>query len=267
MMGDEMKTTGPAIQLRILLTSAMAMAWTLLLSGCPGDESADMARQISGGGGRQAPGGSSGGGTPAKTPGAETETLPAGGGEKVEPAKESEEAVEETTTMIEVEILNKEIKAPYPEYDKEGFYDVMVEVLAPKDPESGLSYGTRVWKIIMLDKAGVEVASMEKQIKVPDHKPGTLRFNAVYALGMPDTIQFHLSDKTAASSAATDTKDGKGGREGGEEGGSGLGRGRGGSGGGEGEGEGEGGGGEEESGGSEGGGEGNEEIEGGDGEV
>ena len=235
------------------LALCLAICAAALISGCPGDESSDMAKAISGGGGRPAPGGSSGGGgSTEKAPDSENAAVQRGkrGAEEAAPEGEETEAVK--TTKVEVEILSQEVKAPYPEYEDEGLYDVMVEVLAPKDPETDLSFGTRVWKIVLLGKDGTEVASMEKQLKVPDHKPGTLRFNGVYALARPETVEFHLSDKKAAVAGASETKEGEGGREG-EEGGGGPGRGRGG-----------GGSGEEEGGGAEGGGaEGGGEEEGG----
>jgi len=97
----------------------------------------------------------------------------------------------ELVENVTVEVV--EVKAPYPEFDGEGRYDVRVTCLL-KDYEEA-----QVYRIVALDAEGNEVGSQDKHLKLPLKKARTFDFNEFYCTHMPVSIAFYRTDKEAVA--------------------------------------------------------------------
>jgi hypothetical protein len=144
---------------------------------------------------------SSNNGTPAKPAdrAAAAETPGMATGTEAEEQAEETEAPELVENVI---IEDVEVKAPYPEFDGEGRYDVKVTCLLKQYEDA------QVYQIVALDDEGNEVGSQDKHLKLPIKKARTFDFNEFYCTHMPTTIAFYRTDKEAV--AANEGEEGGG---------------------------------------------------------
>lgn len=111
-----------------------------------------------------------------------------------------DEATEVVLVPVENLIIeNVDVKAPYPEYDGEGRYDVKVHVMTEEYAEP------QVYRIVALDEEGNEVGSQEKHLKLPQKKARSFNFNGFYCTHMPTTVAFYVTNKQAVASTGGGT--------------------------------------------------------------
>jgi hypothetical protein len=129
------------------------------------------------------------------------DSKPAGEIPAMATAGESGEQAEETAEPVLVEnviIESVEVKAPYPEFDGEGRYDVKVTLLLKEYEEA------QVYRIVAVDEEGTEVGSQDKHLKLPLKKARTFDFNEFYCTHMPSTIAFYRTDKEAVAAGESE---------------------------------------------------------------
>lgn len=187
--------------LSVWLVSVAALA---VLSSC-NDDSADMARQISGGGGgaprtpsKTPAGGDTAGGARGDKPGLPGKEGEAGadkgkpgmpGDEAAAGEKGKEEA--EGVPQPDFELKVMEIKAPAPMFEDAGRYDIRIEVTLNENIEA------KVWKIVAVDADGKEVGSDQALLTFPLGKPTPLAFNDMYCMKKPSDVKLIFTGKDA----------------------------------------------------------------------
>lgn len=171
----------------MLLSALVIGGLSLLTVGCNDHSEQDMMQQMI------ASGNNSGNQTskpPAKGVAGEKPAIP-GAENPAQSGDETEAAPEEPIDNVIVESV--EVKAPYPEFDGEGRYDVRVSVLLKEFEDA------QVYRIAALDAEGNEVGSQEKHLKLPLKKARSFDFNEFYCTHMPTTVAFYRTDLTAVA--------------------------------------------------------------------
>lgn len=194
----------------VLLAGLAAMS-----TGCK-DESADITQQI------QARGSNRTGNTPgnftddraAKAPesGAEAAKpgrpeLPGKPGLPAKPDAGTEAAAgeapadaeaEDAEKGPEVEVAMKNLKAPYPRFDKAGYYDFDLEVTAKESIEP------KVWEIVAVDEEGNTLGSQKQMMVLILNRPKTFAFRSFYCSRMPSDVKLVFTGKDAIKAEASD---------------------------------------------------------------
>jgi hypothetical protein len=101
----------------------------------------------------------------------------------------------ELVLVEDLVIERVDVRAPYPEFDGEGRYEVTVFVMTEVYAEP------QVYRIVALDEEGNEVGSQEKHLKLPQKKARSINFNGFYCTHMPFTVEFYLTGKQAVAAS------------------------------------------------------------------
>ena len=192
-----------ALTLLVLLAGV-----TLVSTGCDDGGEADMYAQISAGGGRSgsspasrsnsnadtssqqttpAPGGGLAGGETSGLP-----TLPGETGEG-EGGGEGEEVDGDLTLVQGIEIIELEVKAPYPDFTGADRYNIKV-TLVTEDPIE-----PQVFSVWAIGEDGEVVAKQERDLRLPRKKAGTIHFDDWWCKSIPVALEFHTTDTEATS--------------------------------------------------------------------
>jgi len=169
----------------VLLSALAFCGIALFATGCKDNSEQEMMQQMMARGNQP-------GGEPAKASDrsmAGSNPAMAGSEGSEQTSDEGEAAPEEPIDNVIIESV--EVKAPYPEFDGEGRYDVRVSVLLKEFEDA------QVYRIAAMDADGNEVGSQEKHLKLPLKKARTFDFNEFYCTHMPTTLAFYRTDKEA----------------------------------------------------------------------
>ena len=179
------RTVGAA-GLGALMVALSLGGLALTAAGCNDSSEADMYQQMM-----------AGGNTTSARPQAADDgpDTPVGLAETDPEAEVPEELVPVENLVIE----KVEVKAPYPEFEGEGRYDVTVYLMTEVYAEP------QVYRIVALDEDGEEVGSQEKHLKLPQKKARSINFNGFYCTHAPLTVALYLTGKQAVAATGGGT--------------------------------------------------------------
>lgn len=174
--------TAGATVLGALAVAVLLGGLALTATGCNDSGESDMYQQMMAGG--------RDGSAQPQPDGDQPDGLPG-----VAEAPPDEEVPVELQLVEDLIIEEVAVKAPYPEFDGEGRYDVKVFVMTEVYAEP------QVYRIVALDEEGNEVGSQEKHLKLPQKKARSINFNGFYCTHMPFTVEFYLTGKQAVAAS------------------------------------------------------------------